>query len=151
MKYQNLGGTQEGENKKFLNGSGRGLGENFFIFFLSHIMATNAAFKVQMRKSFCNVGLSPSKIVGFICFNDSSLKMMKNAFYFILKALFVLKMLKFFTNFSGYVGKWLDKRAKVNFKIYDVTNWNIIFICKKSNQSAPQFQHVLLALDLNIQ
>ena len=31
----------------------------------------------------------------FICFNDSSSKMMKNAFYFILKALFLLKMFRF--------------------------------------------------------
>ena len=35
----------------------------------------------------------PKKI--FICFNESPLKMMKNAFYFILKVLFVLKILKF--------------------------------------------------------
>ena len=31
----------------------------------------------------------------FICFNESPLKMMKNAFYFILKALFVLMIFKF--------------------------------------------------------
>ena len=31
----------------------------------------------------------------FICFNESPLKMTKNAFYFILKALFVLKTFKF--------------------------------------------------------
>ena len=30
----------------------------------------------------------------FICLNDSPSKMMKNAFYFILKALFVLKIFK---------------------------------------------------------
>ena len=40
------------------------------------------------------VGLSPSKKVYFIYFNESPLKMMKNAFYFMLKALFVLKILK---------------------------------------------------------
>ena len=40
------------------------------------------------------VGLSPSKKVFFICFNDSPSKMMKNAFYFILKALFLLKIFK---------------------------------------------------------
>ena len=33
----------------------------------------------------------------FICFNESPLQMMKNAFYFILKALFVLKRFKFFS------------------------------------------------------
>ena len=31
----------------------------------------------------------------FISFNESPLKMMKNAFYFILKALFILKIFKF--------------------------------------------------------
>ena len=41
------------------------------------------------------VGLSPSKNIFFICFNDSPSKMMKNAFYFNLKALFVLKVFKF--------------------------------------------------------
>ena len=40
-------------------------------------------------------GLSPSKKFILICFNESSLKMMKNAFYFILKALFILKIFKF--------------------------------------------------------
>ena len=37
----------------------------------------------------------PKKFL-FICFNESPLKMMKNVFYFILKALFVLKIFKFF-------------------------------------------------------
>ena len=37
----------------------------------------------------------PKKNIFFICFNDSPSKMMKNAFYFILKALFVLKIFKF--------------------------------------------------------
>ena len=31
----------------------------------------------------------------FLCFNESSLKMMNNAFYLILRALFVLKIFKF--------------------------------------------------------
>ena len=35
----------------------------------------------------------PKKI--FICFNDSPSKMMKNAFYFILKSGFILKIFKF--------------------------------------------------------
>ena len=38
------------------------------------------------------VGLSPFKKKFFISFNDSPSKMTKNAFYFILKALFVLKI-----------------------------------------------------------
>ena len=40
-------------------------------------------------------GLSPSNKFISVCFNESPLKMMKNAFYFILKALFVLKIFKF--------------------------------------------------------
>ena len=48
---------------------------------------------------------------------------MNNAFYVILKALFVLKIFKFLSLFFGHVGKRLDKKARVNFKIYDVTTW----------------------------
>ena len=48
--------------------------------------------------------------------------MMKNAFYFILKALFALEILKFLSGLFGYVEKQLDKKAMVIFKIY-VTDW----------------------------
>ena len=48
---------------------------------------------------------------------------MKNAFYFTLKALFALKILDFCSDFFGHVGKRLDEKAKVNFKIYDVINY----------------------------
>ena len=44
----------------------------------------------------------PKKI---IYFNGSPLKMMKNAFYFILKALFGLKIYKFFSWLFGHVEK----------------------------------------------
>ena len=50
---------------------------------------------VQLLKIF-KVRLSPSKKNCFISFNESPLKMMKNAFYFILKALLVLKVFKIF-------------------------------------------------------
>ena len=43
--------------------------------------------------------------VFFICFNDSPSKMMKNAFYFILKALYILKILKFLSLHFGLVDK----------------------------------------------
>ena len=43
---------------------------------------------------------------------ESPLKMMKNAFYFTLNALSVLKIFKFFV--------FIDK---VNFRFYDVTVW----------------------------
>ena len=46
----------------------------------------------------------------FICFNDSSLQMMKNAFCFILKGLFDLKILKLLSWLFAHVGKtaWLE-------------------------------------------
>ena len=41
---------------------------------------------------------------------------MKNVFYYMLKDLFVLF-------FFGYLEKRLDKKATVNCRIYDVTDW----------------------------
>ena len=49
--------------------------------------------------------------------------MMRIVIYFTLKALFVLEILKFLPCLFGYVEKWLDKKVKVNFKIYDVKFW----------------------------
>ena len=45
---------------------------------------------------------------------ESPLKVMKNAFYFILKALFVLKIFKFLWWLFGHVGKtaWLGRKDK---------------------------------------
>ena len=54
---------------------------------------------------------------------EGHLKMMKNAFYFISKALFVLKIFKLLSWFFGYVAKLLGKKDHVNFKFYDVTTW----------------------------
>ena len=51
------------------------------------------------------VGLSPSKKICFICLIKSPLKMMENAFYFILKAFFVLKIFKFLSRLFGHVRK----------------------------------------------
>ena len=48
---------------------------------------------------------------------------MKNAFYFTLKALFVLKIFKFLPRLFGHVEKRFDWKDKVNFKIYNVTAW----------------------------
>ena len=54
--------------------------------------------------------------------------MTKNAFYFMLKALlfsrysdFCFKIFRFLSCLFGQVGERLDKRAKVKFKIYNVT------------------------------
>ena len=49
--------------------------------------------------------------------------MMKNAFYFILKAPFVLKYFNFCLDFSVMQKKRLDQKDKVNFEIDDVTGW----------------------------
>ena len=48
---------------------------------------------------------------------------MKNAFYFTLKALFLLKILTFLSSLFSHAEKtaWLEK--KVKFKICDVTAW----------------------------
>ena len=51
---------------------------------------------------------------------ESPLKMMKNAFYFTSKALFVLKIFKFLSWAFCHVSKRLNQQDKVNFKFYDV-------------------------------
>ena len=56
-----------------------------------------------MQANLIKVGLSPSKKILFICFNESPLKIMKNAFYFILKPFFVLKVSKFLSWYFGDV------------------------------------------------
>ena len=48
---------------------------------------------------------------------------MKNAFYFVSKALFVLDIFTFLSWFFGYIVRRLDNKTMVNFKIYDVTDW----------------------------
>ena len=47
---------------------------------------------------------------------ESPLKMMRNAFYFTSKALFVLKIFKFLSSLFGHVSQRLDQKDKVNFK-----------------------------------
>ena len=47
----------------------------------------------------------------------------KNAVYFTLKSLFVLEIFQFLLWTFSHVGKRLDKKTKLNFKIYDVTQW----------------------------
>ena len=42
-------------------------------------------------------------LIYFICFNESLLKMMKDVFYFILKALFVLKISNFLSWIFGQI------------------------------------------------
>ena len=53
-------------------------------------------------------GLSLSEKNCFIYFNEKPLKMMKNAFHFILKAPFIPKIYKFSSWLFGHVEKRLD-------------------------------------------
>ena len=53
----------------------------------------------------------------------SPLKVMKNSFYFILKILFFLKIFKFLFWLFAHVGKRLDLKDKVIFKLHDSTTW----------------------------
>ena len=64
------------------------------------------------------VGISPSKNICVICFIESPFKMVKNAFYFILKALFVLKIFKFLSWLFSHVGKtaWLERKIRLTAK-----------------------------------
>ena len=50
---------------------------------------------------------------------------MENDFYFLLKlkALLVLEIFTFLSWLFAYVEKRFDKKAMVNFNIYDVTDW----------------------------
>ena len=54
--------------------------------------------------------------------------MMKNPFYFTLKALFVLKLFKFSCLLFGRVKKRFAEEDKVYFKIYDFMIWLTITI-----------------------
>ena len=51
--------------------------------------------KITIKCKQKKVGPSLSKKCVFIYFNESPLKMMKNAFYFMLKALFVVSFLRY--------------------------------------------------------
>ena len=80
---------------------------DYFIYFkftpvFFHWMYNGCSFKV---------GLSPSKKNCVVYFIESPLKMMKNTFYFILKALFILKIFKFLLSLFGHVEKtaWLER------------------------------------------
>ena len=41
----------------------------------------------------------------------------------MIKALFILEVFTFLSCFFGYAEKPLDKKAMVNFKIYDIIDW----------------------------
>ena len=76
---------------------------------------------------------------------ECPLKMMKNAFYFRLKALFVPEIITFLSWLFGYVEERLDKKATVNFnfKIYDGTDWTPDYYNTHITQSIRQFGHLI--------
>ena len=51
------------------------------------------------------------------------LRAMRNAFYLTLKPLIVSEIFPFLLYVFGHVGKLFDKKAMVNLKVHDVTNW----------------------------
>ena len=71
--------------------------------FLSHNYRKTSVLGSLFNK--VEVGLSPSKRFFAACLTENPLKIMKNAFYFILKALFVLKIFKFLSRLFGHLGK----------------------------------------------
>ena len=75
----------------------------------------NSSMQKWLDDNDIQVGLSPSKKSCVICLITNPLKMMKIAIYFILKALFVLKIFKFLSQLFGHVGK--------TAKIHDPTTW----------------------------
>ena len=88
------------------------------VFLLAKVSLTVAPFWYRRPKVFpkiCShhelkVGLSPSKKICVICLIESLLKMMKNAFYFILIAVFVLKVFKFLSRLFGHVVQKLTSK-----------------------------------------
>ena len=51
-----------------------------------------------------------------------SMKALSNGEKYFLKPFLFLRYLNFCPAVFGHVWKWLDKKAKVNFKNYDVTD-----------------------------
>ena len=78
---------------------------------------------VNVRYKYFKVGLSSSKKNLVICFNESPLNMVKNAFLFHLKSSFRFEGIYVFIMSFWSCRKSGLIRKKVNFKIHDVTTW----------------------------
>ena len=61
-----------------------------------------------------------SSLRQFLTTTEIPFKMMKNAFYFMLKAIFVFMIFMLLFWLFGHVGRRLDKKAKVDFNMYYV-------------------------------
>ena len=82
---------------------------------------------------------------------------MKNAFYFILKVLFVLKIFKFLFWLFGQVEKTAFQKDEVNFKIYDVKIWlrknyntHIALMSRSENNQTMKFGKIIECKKKNI-
>ena len=79
--------------------------------------------------SMLNVGILPSKRSWFYLPLSLSFKSDEKCFLFHVKSSFRFQNnLNFCPNFFGHVGKRLDQKGKVNFKISDVTDMETIAI-----------------------
>ena len=96
--------------------------ECFFMHFVYNIFHN---FYLSSFLFFPNIYLFKGGLSGLTQFfaTESSLKMMRNAFYFTSKAIFVLKIFTFLSWLFGHVWKRLHLKDKVNFKFYDVKTW----------------------------
>ena len=61
--------------------------------------------------------------LGWPLATERPLKLIKKAFYFSFKVLFVLEIFKCLSLLFGRVEKRLDYKVKINFKMCDVTTW----------------------------
>ena len=84
----------------------------------------------------------PNKL-GYFCLIKSPLKMIMR--FISSQGLFsFLRYLHFCLDFFAHGWKWFDKKAKINFKIYDLTNWNtnnehIVKIIEKEGNQMMKF------------
>ena len=81
----------------------------------------------------------PSAGLGQFLTFESPIKKDENAFYVLLKALFVLEIFTFLCCLFGYVKKRLDKKAMINFKIYD----NFKYLKKKRQSDNKREEYFL--------
>ena len=86
----------------------------------------------KLWKTLKSLGLLRGALSGLIWFENDKSQMI----YLKLKALFVLKIFKFLSWLSGHIEKRLDQEDKVNYKIYDVTNWKTNYLNANIAQSS---------------
>ena len=86
-------------------------------FFIEHLWM--AAYEVSLSIDLRFTGfyeINPSKKVCFICLHESPLNMTKNAFYFILKALFVLDIYIFVWTFWSFRKNGMIRKIRLILK-----------------------------------